>query len=214
MIPALMAAKPLVRYGIMIGVPVAIFLAWSTYIYFKGYGNGKVKAEEACQATLAKQLNEMARQVVEAKQMENAIVRQHAESARQIENEFQVFKQKVAHEQTRKAIPLSRNTIDRFDQLRRMSNASAPRVSSADPSPGTPEVQPGAVRTPTVERVPVEGPDGESAELTTDELKQAVIDGYAKLAGCKNDYANFSTWNDGREQIEIRRMGDEVHQEN
>lgn len=213
MLPALMAAKPLFRYGITIGVPVAIFLAWSGFIYYKGYGSGKAKAEEACQATLAKQLNEMSRQVVEAKQMENAVVRQHAESARQIENEFQAFKQKVAHDQTHKAIPLSRNTIDRFDELRRMSNAAASRVPSADSSTGTPEVQPGAVRTPTAERIQIEGPDGESAELTTDELKQAVIDGYTKLAGCKNDYANFSTWNDGREQIEIGRMGSEAVQE-
>lgn len=216
MLPALMAAKPLVRYGVMIGVPVAIFLAWSTFIYFKGYGNGKATAEEACQATLAKQLNEMARQVVEAKQMENAVVRQHAESARKIEEEFQTFKQKVAHDaQTQKAIPLSRHTIDRYDELRRMSNAAAPRVPSADSGPGTPEVQPGAVRTPPTQLIQVEGPDGESVELTTDELKQAVTDGFKALAKCKNDYSGFNWWNVEREKIEtIRTMGDEAIQEN
>jgi len=207
MIPALMAARPLIKYGILIGVPVALFLAWSTYLYFKGYGSGKETAEAECQATLATQLNEMARQVVEAKQMESQVVREHAEQARLIQQQADALRKKVADDAKHSgSIPLSRRTLDRYDELRRMSNAAAPRVSPADLGAGTSEVSPGEVRTPPAQLVQVDTDTGESLELTTEELKQAVIGGYEKLAGCKNDYASLSMWNDRREQLEIGRM--------
>lgn len=202
MFPALLAAKPLVRYGVMIGVPVALLLVCIWRIYSWGYGNGHDAAEEVYQSNLATQINEMSRQVVAAKEMESKVVREHTDRTLQMEQQFEAFKRKVAEDaKTTPAIPLSRRTLARYDELRRMSNDAAPRVPAASPGPGPSAVQPGEVQAAPTQLIQVTSDDGEHIGLTTIELGQAVTDIVKKLAECKSDYAALSAFNDGREDM-------------
>jgi len=196
-------ASPLVKWGSIAGAVVLVvaFTNWKTYDYMR------TQCEQSKLTALAEHAQELAQQVVVAKQMENQVVQEVAQAARRNDQKATVIKRKVAdHAKTKQAIPLSPEFVRLYDELRRLPNESGRRLPSTDSGAGTPEVPRGEVRASAAELVQIETDDGETIELTTEELQQAVTDAYVKLAEVKNDYGGFSAWNDGREQLELERM--------
>jgi len=195
-------ASPLVKWGSIAGAVVLLvaFTNWKTYDYMR------TQCEQSKLAALAEQAQEMAKQTVAASQMGSQVAKATEQSGRVIEQQATVIKRKVAsHAKAKPAIPLSPEFVRLYDELRRVPN-EAGHTLPADSGAGRPEVSRGEVRAPTPQLVQVDVADGESIELTTDELYQAVMDAYEKLAEVKNDYRGFSEWNDGRERIELERM--------
>lgn len=206
MFPALMAARPLIKYGILIGVPVLILICSHWYAYSSGDENGADRVQSKWNASIQKQAEEAVQQTVKADAMEAQVYQQKEEAGRVIEEKAKAIKRKVAdHAKATPAIPLSPEFVRMYDELRQLPN-EAGRHLPTDPGTSGPEVSSGEVRSATPQLVQVEGEDGEIVELTTDELYQAVTDAFEKLAEVKKDYKGFSDWNDGRERIELERV--------
>ena len=207
MVPALMAARPLIKYGVIIGVPLLILSISHTTVYFTGVSNGEASVHEEWDAAIAKASASAVREVVKADAMAAVIVKAADAAERDIRGSAEIIKRKAAaHAKTKPPIPLSPGVVHRYDELRRMSNEAGLRVPAADPGAGTPSIPSGEVRTPAAQLIQIETDDGELVELTTEELEQAVIGSHEMLALVKKDYRFFSAWNDGREKQELERI--------
>ena len=203
MLPALLAAKPLIKYGVMIGVPVAAFLLGLTIGHFRG----EAEVYEEWDASNAQQAAKNVQEVVKADVMASEVGKIHEQATQELKQKETAIKRKAAqYAKSKPDIPLSPVFVDLYDELRRMSNEAGRRVPSTDPGAGAPEVPSGEVRTATAQVVQVQTDDGEIIELTTEELYQAVTDAFVKLGEAKKDYSGFDQWNEGREQLELDRL--------
>ena len=205
MIPPWIAAafaKSSVRWG-SIGAAVFVLVAYTNW---KTYDHMRTACEDEKIVALKEQLNSITKDVIAAKTIDSDIIRQHEIKSQALESEVQTLRQKVAkHDATHKAIPLSHGTRELVDDFTRLSNRAGQSVPTSDVRPGGSEVQPLQVPAQTVELVRVDGAEGESVELTTDELKQLAVDVFETLAMVKQDYQAFSEWNARREALETAR---------
>lgn len=202
MLPALMAAKPLVKYGVLAGV--AILLIGS--IWGHGYFTGKKVVHEEWDAAIATASAQAIRESVKADAMESAIVKANDQAERVIEAKAEIIKKEVVHHARKNPKPLAAATVAIYDRLVSLPNEAGRSVSSTDPSAGTPEVPRGGVATETVTRIPLDDGRTGEIELTTEELAQAAVDFAEKYALMKNAYKGLSDWNDGRERLELERL--------
>jgi hypothetical protein len=200
MLPALMAAKPILKYGLVIGIPVALFVGG----YVTGCTKGERNVQQAWDASIAQQAAQSVREVVKAQAMESEVVRESDVRERDIKKKADTIRKKVLRE-PHKTITLSPATVRVHDELRSLSEQADDRVSAADSGTRSPEILRGGLGPSVTEVVQVE--DGESVELTMEELKQAATDYFEKYALMRNNYRGFSEWNDGREALEKARHG-------
>ena len=203
MLPALMAAKPLIKYGIMIGVPVLILTISHTTVYFKGKA---ACAREQDRAIAQASVNAM-RESVKADAMESVIVKANDQAERVIEVKAEQVKKKVVHHAKKDPKPLSAATVAIYNELISLPNEAGLSVPAADPSTGASEVPRGGLAVETVTRI--QDAEGNTIELTTEELAQAVTDFSKLFAKMKNRYSGFSDWNEGRERLELERLQQE-----
>lgn len=202
MLPALMAAKPLVKYGVLAGV--AILLIGS--IWGHGYFTGKKVVHEEWDAAIATASAQAIHESVKADAMESAVVKANDQAERVIEAKAEIIKKEVVHHARKNPKPLAAATVAIYDRLVSLPNEAGRSVSSTDPSAGTPEVPRGGVATETVTRIPLDDGRTGEIELTTEELAQAAVDFAEKYALMKNAYKGLSDWNDGRERLELERL--------
>jgi hypothetical protein len=206
MLPALMALKPAIKYGVPVAILVALIGGTNTCSYVKG----KRVVQQAWDASIAQQAAQSVREVVKAQAMESEVVRESDVRERDIKRKVDTIRKKVLRD-PHKTITLSPATVRLHDELRSLSNKTDDRVPAADPGTGSPEILRGGLGSATTEVLQVE--DGEFVELTMEELKQAATDYFEKYALLRNNYRGLSEWNDGREALEKARHGIEEHHE-
>lgn len=202
MIPALMAAKPLIKYGVMAGA--AVFLVGS--IWGHGYFTGKKVVHKEWDSAIAQASAQAIHESVKADAMESVVVKANDQAERVIEAKAEQVKKEVVHHAKKNPTPLAAATVAIYDRLISLPNEAGRSVSAADPGAGASEVSRGALAVETTPRVSVTIDTDESVELTTEELAQAAVDFAEKYALMKNAYKGLSDWNDGRERLELERL--------
>ena len=200
MIPALMAAKPLIKYGVMAGV--AVLLVGS--IWGHGYFTGKKVVHEEWDAAIATASAQAIHESVKADAMEAGVVKANDQAERVIEAKAEQVKKEVMHHARKNPKPLAAATIAIYDQLVSLPNEAGRSLPTPDPRAGTSEVSRGGLAVETITAIQDE--DGNRIELTTEELAQAAVDFAEKYALMKNAYKGLSDWNDGRERLELERL--------
>ncbi len=200
MLPALMAARPAIKYGVLAG-GLALLLS---SLFSWGYLKGRSDMKEKWDAAIAEQAAESNRQVIQAKTMESQVVQESIAVERAIESKAEQVKKEVVHHARKNPQPLSAAVVSIYDRLISLPNEAGHSVSAPDSGTGTSEVPRGGVAAQTVTGIQDE--DGNTIELTTEELAQAAVDFAEKYALMKNAYKGLSDWNDGREAIELRRL--------
>lgn len=106
------------------------------------------------------------------------------------------------------AKPLDDDLIRMYDTLLGVLNSTARNLPTPNADAGTPEVPRGGLASPTTEVIHLDTDEG-VIDLTTDELIQAVVDMSEKYALMKQSYKGATDWNEGRERIELERLGHE-----
>lgn len=203
MLPALLVAKPLIKYGVLIGVPVLILLTSHTTVYFKG----KAACERKQDAAIAQASMDAMRESVKADAMASAVVKENAQAERVIEAKAEQVKKEVVHHARKNPKPLAATTVAIYDRLVSLPNEAGRSLPSAVPGAGGVEVPRGRLEVETV--TTLQDGEGNTVELTTEELAQAAVDFAEKYALMKNAYKGLSDWNDGRERLELERLGHE-----
>jgi hypothetical protein len=204
MLPALMEAKPLIKYGVLIGLPVLILTISHTTVYFKG----KAACAREQDALIAEASMQAMKESVKADAMEAKVVKANDQAERVIEAKAELIKKEVVHHARKNPKPLAAATIAIYDRLVSLPNEAGRSVSSANPGAGASEVPRGGMEIETVTRIQDE--EGNQIELTTEELAQAATDFSKLYAKMKNKYGGFSDWNDGRERLELERLNHEA----
>ena len=141
MLPALMAAKPLIKYGAMVGVPLLILTISHTTVYFKG----KAACAREQDAIIAQASMEAMKESVKADAMESAVVKENDQAERVIEAKAEQVKKEVVHHARKNPKPLAAATIAIYDRLVSLPNEAGRSVPSTDPSAGTSEISRGRV---------------------------------------------------------------------
>ena len=203
MVPAIMAARPLIKYGILIGVPLLLLTISHTWVFFKGDTRGEKRILAQWDVANAKLAKESNKQLLDVQAMEARLADEQAKNAKILAEQTALVKRKVQeYAKSKPATPLSAQFRAVYDDLRGMSNQAGDGLPSPNSGPGGDQVPSGEVRTPPAGVVSSADED----PITTDALYQAVVHTYETLADCKADYQEFSAWNDGREQIELDRL--------
>lgn len=202
MIPPFLAtafSKPLIKYG-------SAFLLVAS-IWGHGYATGKKVVHKEWDASIAVASSNAVHEAVKADAMESKIVKAHDQAERVIEAKAEQVKKEVVHHAKKDPKPISAATVAIYDRLISLPNEAGRSVSSADPSAGASEVPRGGLAVETTTAIQEE--DGNTVELTTEELAQAAVDFAEKYALMKNAYKGLSDWNDGREKLELQRLQQE-----
>lgn len=206
MIPALLTAKPLIKYGVMAGA--AVLLVGSMWGH--GYFTGKKVVHEEWDAAIAQASANAIHESVKADAMEAVVVKENDQAERVIEAKAEQVKKEVMHHARKNPKPLAAATIAIYDKLVSLPNEAGRSVPSTDPRAGTPEVPRGRLDGETTTALQDE--NGQAVELTTEELSQAAVDFAEKYALMKNAYKGLSDWNEGRERLELERLNHETNQ--
>lgn len=205
MLPALLAAKPLIKYGVMAGV--AVLLVGS--IWGHGYFTGKKVVHKEWDSAIAQASAEAIHESVKASAMESAVVKANDQEERVIEVKAEQVKKEVVHHARKNPKPLAAATMAIYDRLISLPNEAGRSVPPADSGTGASDVSRGGLAAQTVAGIQDE--NGNTIELTTEELAQAAVDFAEKYALMKNAYKGLSDWNDGRERLELERLRYETH---
>ena len=203
MFPALMAAKPLIRYGILIGVPVLMLTISHTTVYFKG----KAACAKEQDAIIAQASVQAMRESVKADAMESAVVKANDMAERVIEAKAEEVKKEMVRYAKKDPKPLRAATVAIYDRLVSLPNEAGRSMPSTDHGTGAPEVPRGGLATQAT--TSIQDAEGNTIELTTEELAQAAMDFAEKYALMKNSYKGLSDWNEGRERLELERLAKE-----
>ena len=205
MLPALLAAKPLIKYGVLIGVPLLLLTISHTTVYFKG----KAACAREQDALIAQASMQAMKESVKANAMESAIVKANDQAERVIEAKAEEVKKEVVRYAKKDPKILRAATVAIYDRLVSLPNEAGRSVPPTDHGTGTPEVPRGGLAAQTVAGLQDE--NGQAVELTTEELAQAAVDFAEKYALMKNAYKGLSDWNDGRERLELERLSHETN---
>lgn len=206
MFASLMAARPLIKYGVIIGIPLLLLVSSHTWIYFKGKDKGKEVVRVEWDAAIAEQVKLSNKQLAEAHTMTQEVSAQHAESTRLYEQQIDALKRKVKQHARKNPQALSPELVSLYDDTRRVPNQASDGVPTTDVGSVESEVQREEVRPSSTQLIPVTDNEGNAIELTTEELTEAVFDVFEKFTLCRADYKGLSDWNDGREVIELKRL--------
>lgn len=204
MIPPFLAsalAKPVVRYGTVAGVVVLVLSS----IWLHGYSKGRAAVKAQWDTSLSAAAANAVTESVKADAMESAVVKATDHAERVIEAKAKQIKKEVRHHARKDPKPLSAATTAMYDRLISLPNETGRDMPAADLGAGASEISRGRLAPETPIRVPLDA-EGESVELTTEELVQAAVDFAEKYALMKNAYKGFSDWNDGRERLELERL--------
>jgi hypothetical protein len=180
MIPALLAAKPLVKYGVMAGVIVAVVGGLFSWGYLKGRSDMKEKWD----AAIAEQAAESNKEVMAQAESTNTVLEQHAQAEQRVRERVQIVDREVVRyvQQTTKPCVLDPQLVELFDAISRVPD-DPERVPAADGSPG-------------------ESVDPSSPGVSTDEVLQAYYSAVEQLTLLWVDYAALVQWERGRYIVE------------
>lgn len=207
MFPALMAARPLIKYGVIVGLPLLLLTASHWYAWSKGDTNGEKRILAQWDAANAKVMKESNKQLLDVRELEMRLADQKAKDDQIIAKQKAELKRKAEeYAKSKPPIVLPLRFTQLWDELIRVPNSAGKSLPASDSRSGGIEVSRGEVRAASAPVVPFPQEDGSVVELTTDELQQAVIHTHDVLAECKGDYNQFSVWNDGRERVELKRL--------
>lgn len=137
MIPAVLAAqfaKPLVKWGAIVGGIVLVLAIYGIWCYSKG----KAATQQAWDAAIAKQAQDSALQVIAEAQMSNAVLKDHAAAERHVETKLKIIEKEVVRyvTTTTNVCPLDTEFIRLYDELRRVLDTDEDGVPPADASAG------------------------------------------------------------------------------
>lgn len=151
MIPALLAAKPLIKYGVLIGVPIVILIASHTTVYLKG----KAATKQEWNASIAEQAAESARQVIKLTDNAQQAVTVQAKEERRVREVIRYIDREVVKyvEQTPAPCVLDARFVRLWDGVGRMLDDQN-RVSDPDSGPGASDVRRGGMDDSAVDGVP------------------------------------------------------------
>lgn len=214
MIPPFIAApfaKPLVKWGAIGGAVVALMLItnWMTYDAMRSACEDEKNIAIQAAANAA---TESARQQLFSTIALNAKV---AEERDQKDAELQTLResvQKKARKYAHVKIAVPADLVRVHDEYAQLSGkASRPsELQPADSGTGGTEVSPGAVPPQAEQRVSVTL-GGEAVSMTVEGVSNMLGDTYDKFGLCLKDYSMFNGWNEGREEIELKRLSHEAH---
>lgn len=180
MIPAVLAAqfaKPLVKWGAIIGGIVLLLTVFGVWCYAKG----KAHVQTAWDASIAKQAQESALQVIAEAQMSNEVLKEHGELTREAESKLEPIEREVIRYVQTPTQPCSVDPefVRLFDELSRLPGSSDLSVSAPDASAGESVEPPGT-------------------GITTTELLQAYYTAIDELMFLWIDYSALVQWERGR----------------
>lgn len=180
MIPAVLAAqfaKPLVKWGAIVGGIVLLLAVYGVWCYAKG----KAAVKQEWDASIAQQARESALQVIAEAQMSNDVLKAHADQERDAEARIEPIEREVIRyvQAPDKPCSVDPEFVRLFDELSRLPGADPERLSAPDASPGE----------------PVEPP---ATGITTTELLQAYYAAIDELMFLWIDYEALVQWERGR----------------
>lgn len=179
MIPILAAqfAKPLVKWGAIVGGIVLLLLA----VWLHGRSSGKKVVQMAWDASIAQQAQQSAAQVIAEAQMSNEALKRHAEHEREAEARIEPIEREVIRyvQAPDKPCSVDPEFVRLFDELSRLPGADTERLSAPDASAG-------------------ESVEQESTGITTTELLQAYYAAIDELMFIWIDYSALVQWERGR----------------
>jgi hypothetical protein len=180
MIPAVLAAqfaKPLVKWGAIIGGIVLVFGIG----HVRGCAVGEDNIQTKWDAAIAKQAQESALQVIAEAKMSNEVLKEHAEAEREAESRMAPIEREVIRyvQAPDKPCSVDPEFVRLFDELSRLPGSSTDSVSAPDASAGEPIEQ-------------------GSAGITTTELLQAYYAAIDELMFLWIDYEALVQWERGR----------------
>lgn len=180
MIPAVLAAqfaKPLVKWGAIIGGIVLLLTIYGVWCYAKG----KAAVKQEWDASIAQQAQESALQVIAEAQMSNEVLKAHADQEREAEARLEPIEREVIRyvQSPEKPCSVDPEFVRLFDELSRLPGADTERLPTPDASAGEP-VEP------------------QSTGITTTELLQAYYATIDELMFLWIDYSALVQWERGR----------------
>jgi hypothetical protein len=192
---------------VLIGGPALLLAASHSCAYFSGKNDGKEMVYAEWDASIMRQAKESVKQAHAAHDMTSKVARETAGTERAIAKQIKDIREKVVeHARTQPSIIVSGQSAALIDRLSGVSSTeTGNNLSGPDSGPGESKVQQGEVRAPTSEFIQLESEGGTPIELTAEEAAQFVVDLYEKFQLLRNDYQGLSSWNDGREAIELAR---------
>ena len=204
MLPLIAAklANPFIKYGLMGATVIALWI--------HGYYYGKGVEREYWEQLFAKQTSEnIAKQAVEEQAMSSAVTKEDIQAKREVKERIKIVnKEVIRYVDKNPSKPLDSDLIRMYDTLLGVLNSTARDLPTPDADAGTSEVSRGGLASPPAEIIHLDTDEGQ-IDLTTDELIQAVVDMSEKYALMKQSYKGATDWNEGREKIELERLGHE-----
>lgn len=184
MIPAVLAAqfaKPLVKWGAIIGGILLLLTVFGVWCYAKG----KAHVQTAWDASIAKQAQESALQVIAEAKMSNEVLKAHAEAERKIETEIRVIEKEVVRyvNTTTNVCPLDAGFVRLYDDLRGVLDTDEDGVPTADSSAGEPD-------------------EPSHPQATTAEILPALTEFVARVKSLAIKYRHLVQWERGRHIVQ------------
>lgn len=140
MLPALLAARPLIKYGVLVGLPIVILIASHTTVYLKG----KAATKQAWDASLAQQAAESVQQVSALYHERDEALRQRDDARRDVDQKRKEIERKLVTYAQKKLDPCETpaDAIRLFDAIGGLFGPDQERVSAADAAAGKPDAAP------------------------------------------------------------------------
>lgn len=180
MIPAVLAAqfaKPLVKWGAIVGGIVLLLTIYGVWCYAKG----KAAVQQQWDASIAQQARESALQVIAEAKMSSDVLGKHAEAERDAEARIEQIEREVIRyvQAPDKPCSVDPEFVRLFDELSRLPGLAPDRLSAPDASAGEPV-------------------ESKSTGITTTELLQAYYAAIDELMFLWIDYSALVQWERGR----------------
>jgi hypothetical protein len=188
MIPAVLAvqfAKPLVKWGAIIGGIVLLLAVYGVWCYAKG----KATVKQEWDAAISRQAQESALQVIAEAKMSNEVLKDHAEDVRDAESRIEPIEREVIRyvQAPDKPCSVDPEFVRLFDELSRLPGSDTDRLSAANASAGEPAEPP-------------------ATGITTTELLQAYYAAIDELMFLWLDYRALVQWERGRYAVQQAQM--------
>jgi len=190
MIPAVLAAqfaKPLVKWGAIVGGIVLLLTIYGVWCYAKG----KAAVKQQWDASIAQQAQESALQVIAEAKMSNEVMKEQAENVRDAVAVAAPIKQEVRRYEPTKPCDLDPEFVRLFDAVSSLSEPRKDGLPSTDASSGE-SPEPSAAESEAAEGVQPEQAIEEGAVLL------AYYDAVEYAMFLWIDYSALVQWERGR----------------
>ena len=195
-------ASPLVKWGTVAGIVVALMVA----TWWKTYDSMRSACEEekiaAIQASVEAERTNGHAQLLAERELNKQVFEAGERKAAEIQavlDDTRKKARKYAHVTMQVPVDL----LHVHDRYAGMSVGSSDHPAGTDPSASRPQVPSGPLSAQTDQRVSVELGELGTVEMTVENAVNMLTDVYDTLRRVEKDYAKFSRWNDGREDIEL-----------